>query len=701
MPPRRPTAVSRAQTSAGPGRAARRILGVDTGGTFTDVVLRPGPDGGDGRDLDAPPRVAKVPSTPHAPDEAVLQGLGRAGGPLGAGDHVVHGTTVALNALLTGQIARAALVAPRGFGDLLEIGRQDREALYDLEPASPAALVPPSLRFEVNQRSWPDPDTGALTTIASPTRSELRELAARLRRSRAESVAVCLLHAYADPAIEEPIARALAATGLPVTCSATLLPEHREFERFSTALVNAALVPRMRTYLGALRSRIEPARLSILQSNGGTLPVERAAEEPVRVLLSGPAGGLVGAARAAREAGFARLVGLDMGGTSTDVSFHDGGRAAEGDGGARATHVEPIRVAGHPVGVPTLDIHTIGCGGGSLVRVDAGGVLHVGPGSAGADPGPVCYGRSDHPTVTDAHVLLGHVAEGPFVGGTLPLDTDAVARAFERVGGELGVKATDAARGVLDVARAAMRRAVGVMTMQRGQDPRGLVLVAFGGAGGLHAAALAGSLGMRGALVPRDPGALSASGMSVADAIREGARSPLEPLDAWPARRRRSVLRELADQGRASLREAGHAARSIAVEHHLDLRYQGQSFELRLGEGGDPAAAFHAAHERLYGYRLEDRAIELVCLRARAVVHAPFALPAKPRARKLPARAVGGTRHAVFDRAVEARVIERAELVPGHRFEGPALVEEYSGTTVVPPGWTARVTAGGHLLLTA
>jgi N-methylhydantoinase A len=450
----------------------------------------------------------------------------------------------------------------------------------------------------------------------------------------------------------------------------------------------------MRDYLGALEAAVRPATLSMLQSSGGTLPAARAALEPVRILLSGPAGGVVGAARAAREAGFDRMVGLDMGGTSTDVSFHDA-RSREDLGSA----VEPVHVAGYPIGVPSLDIHTIGCGGGSLVTVDAGGVLRVGPESAGADPGPVCYGKSDRLTTTDAHVLLGHIASGAFLNGDLELDIDSVHRAFERLAGQLGLRPVAAAQAVLEVARAAMRRAIGVMTMQRGKDPAGLPLVCFGGAGGLSGAALATSLGMPAALVPRHVGALSAAGMARADAVRENARSPLSPLQAWPRARRAKVLAALDRAGRASLREAGYRAADVVHEHMLDLRYQGQAFELRLPEGRTREAAFHRAHERLFGYCLDAREIELVCLRSRAIVPNPAPRTRKPSPRRLPSDATSGERKATFDRAVSARVVRREALKPGVSFNGPALVEEYSGTSLVPPGWRAEVTGGEHLLL--
>jgi len=666
------------------------IIGVDTGGTFTDLVfVESGPPG--------EARIEKVPSTPADPSRAVLEGIaGLPGAEPARGAHVVHGTTVALNALLTGRQAPTALVTNAGFRDLLEIGRQDRPELYALHPQKPSAIVPRELRFELDQRSWPDPTSGRPVEVRTPSKAELARLRAAIRRSPAESIAVCLLHAYADPAIEQRVAAALAPLKLPITCSATLLCEYREVERFSTAAANAALVPLMRDYLGRLAAALPDSRLELMQSSGGTLSARAAAEEPVRVLLSGPAGGVVGAARAAREAGFERMVGLDMGGTSTDVAF----QAAD----STESQSEPRRVAGHPIAVPSLDIHTIGCGGGSLLTVDAGGVLHAGPDSAGADPGPVCYGRSERPTLTDAHVLLGHLVSGSFLGGRLELDTDGVRRAFERLAKQLGVKPVAAAQGALDVARAAMRRAVGVMTMQRGQDPRTLPLVAFGGAGGLHAAALAESLGMDCALVPKNPGVLSALGMTAADAIRDRSESVLQPLASAGRTHRRRAFARLAREARRELREAGCAARSIELACELDLRYVGQSFELRVSDTAAGlstarlAEAFERGHQALYGYRLEEREIELVNLRVRALVRRPLPRRRTVRARPLPKAAVLGVRPVYFaGRRVTCRVIERAALGPGQHFEGPAVVQEFSGTTLVPPRRRALVTAGGHL----
>lgn len=677
-----------ARRSSGEGTTDRGVsIGVDTGGTFTDLVAQT-PGG---------LQIAKLASTPDDPARAVIEGLARLGQPRA---RVVHGTTVALNALLTGRVARTALVTNRGLADVLEIGRQDRPELYALHPVKPPRLVPRELCFEVAQRSWPDPEGRGMLEIERPSRAELARLKRALARAAPESIAIGLLHSWADPAIEERVAAALAPLGVPLSLSAALHREYREVERFSTAVVNAALVPVVSAYLSHLARALGGRRLDLLQSAGGTIAAEQAAREPVRVLLSGPAGGVLGAARAAREAGFERMVGLDLGGTSADVSTYD-------HGARTALAREPLSIAGQTVAVPSLDIHTIGCGGGSLLRVERG-ALRVGPESAGADPGPVAYGRSDEPTLTDAHVLLGHVDSGAFLGGALELDQDGVARAFERLGKRLGVRPLEAARAALDVARASMRRALSVMTMQRGQDPRGVPLVAFGGGGGLHATALVEGLGMPAALVPRGPGVLSAWGMTQAEALADLSASVLAPLSAVPLAERASLARELARDARERLVAAGHAARTLEVEVALALRYAGQSFELELPDGlragpaGRLAERFHAEHERRYGWRLDDVEVELVHLRVRALARRPWRAPPAARARALPRAARLGERALHLDgsaRALRVPRLDRSILLPGHRFEGPALVEEYSGTTLVPTGWSAAVTPGGHLCL--
>jgi len=677
-----------------------RTVGVDTGGTFTDLVSI------DGDEV----RFEKVASTPHAPERAIVDGLARLAVDLADRanpTHVVHGATVALNALLTGAVARAALVTNAGFADLIEIGRQDRPELYALHPQKPPALVPRERRFEIEQRSWPAPDGGAsaIVEVRRPTRAELERLRRAVAREKPEAVAICLLHSYADPSIEDRVARALASLDIPITTSSGLLREHREYERFSTAVVNAALTPLVRGYLERLGAALSGARLSMLRSSGGRISAARAAVEPVRILLSGPAGGVLGAARAAREAGFDRMVGLDIGGTSADVAFRS---LREGEG-------EPVRVAhlaGHPIGAPTLDIHTIGCGGGSLLTVDRGGVLRVGPQSAGADPGPVCYGAGDTPTITDAHVLLGHVAPGEFLGGRLELDVDAVERAFEKLSKRMGLEPRAAARVALDVANASMQRALGVMTMQRGEDPRETPLVAFGGAGGLHAAELARTLEMPCAIVPRGPGVLSALGMATADAVAEDSQSVLTPLSRLRAAELRSLVARLRAGVQRELREDGHAARSMEFETHFELRYEGQSFELRVAPCktlAETARAFHRSHERLYGYAIADAEIELVNVAVRGSVRRIETAARARRSRASGASKIDGARIATRAmwcsnggraRKVSATIYRREALAVGALVAGPAVLEEFSGATVVPPRFSARVVRGGHLVLT-
>ncbi|MDF1800956.1 MAG: hydantoinase/oxoprolinase family protein [Planctomycetota bacterium] len=675
---------------------ARRI-GVDTGGTFTDLYL-PTATGS---------RVVKLPSTPDDPSRAIGAGLADlcGPGPLGPTDHVIHGTTVGLNALLTRDVAPTALVTGRGFRDLIEIGRQERPDIYALDPARPAPVVPRELRFEVDERSWPAPaGGGGLERIARASDAELAELRATLAASGAEAIAVCLLHSWADPEPERRIAAALAGLGLPITTSSGIAPEYREFERFSTATVNAALVPKVGAYLERLAATLGSARLSLMQSSGGTIEPGRAAAEPARLLLSGPAGGVGGAALAAAEAGIqGGIVTFDMGGTSTDVAFHSGAREGDDPGDLGRLAVDPPPVGGLPVNLPSLDVHTIAAGGGSLARIDAGGVLHVGPASAGADPGPVAYGKSDQPTLTDAFVQLGRIQGGAFLGGTLELDRAGVARAFEVLGGRLGVSATVAAEACVEIGRAAMGRAIGAMTLQRGRDPKDLTLVAFGGAGGLAAVELARALGFPRVLIPADPGVLSARGLATAGFQASAARSLLRPLESCSTAELRGHLGLLEDQLRARADESGQAPGRLELSAELELRYLGQSYQLSLpwtGSADGLAPAFAAAHERFYGYRMDARSIELVHLRAHARVRTQVQVPERPAARELaPAAVLGQAEVWTAGSPTEAPMIQRAALVPGTRFAGPAVVLEYSGTTYLPAGCTAQVAPGGHLVV--
>ncbi len=624
-------------------------------------------------------RVLKVPSTPHDPAEAVRRALRAVtGGGRVAALH--YGSTVATNALIERRGARVVLLTTAGFEDVLEIGRQARPVLYALEPRPPAPLVGRAQRIGVPERVLADGRVERRLTPAAAARA-----AAAVARQRARAVAVCLLHSYANPAHERLLGRALAGRGLHLTLSHRLLREYREYERTATVVANAYVGPLMSGHLRAL-ARGLGGRLRVMQSNGGLAAARTAAAEPVRTVLSGPAGGVVGAAARARRAGFRRLVTLDMGGTSTDVSVVDG---------ALGERAEAI-VEGLPIRMPALDIHTVGAGGGSLVRIDAGRALRVGPESAGADPGPACYGRGSAPTVTDAHLVLGRLVAEEFLGGAFPLNVARARQALAPIARRLGGALTAAAEGVVRVATAVMARAVRVLTVERGRDPRDFTLVAFGGAGGLHAAELAAALGIPRVYLPPHPGLLSAWGVLGAEVRRDFSRT-LRVVDPPPARLA-AGFRALARAARAALVREGIAR--ARIERAVDARYAGQGYEVTVPWTAGWRRAFHARHRRLFGHAAPTRPIEVVTLRLRV---RGDALPLPPQRSRAPARpAVPARRPVVFGgRAHAAAVYRRDTLGPGARIRGPAIVCEYSATTVVPPGWQGEVDRHGGLVLEA
>jgi N-methylhydantoinase A len=506
-------------------------------------------------------------------------------------------------------------------------------------------------------------------------------------------VAICLLHAYANSEHEDRVADALTGLGSPISVSSRLLPEYREYERTSTTVVNAYVAPVMSSYLARLEKESGASAVAIMGSNGGTLAVERAVREPAQTVLSGPAGGVVGALAWARRADQPNILTFDMGGTSTDVSLCPG----------RPLHTREFSIAGRPVALPVLDIHTVGAGGGSIARVDPGGALRVGPESAGAVPGPICYGRGGtEVTVTDAHVWLGRIPTDAFLGGEGGLDRDAVAGPMAALAGALDATPDQAAEGVLAVADAAMERALRVISVERGYDPAGFALVAFGGAGALHAAELAGRLGCDRALVPPDPGLLSAYGILTAPVTRELSRSILRSNHEPDTEERlREAWRTLAAEARGALEAEGVPADAITVELRVDTRYRGQSFELRVPGGGEPGdwvESFHEAHALRYGYRRDAAPVEAVTARATAFAAGPsVGLPTIPQAEEAPP-----TRECTVvyqGVARDARAVWRKDLGAGAEVAGPLLVLDYSATTWVPPEWTVRVDGLGVLHL--
>jgi len=653
-------------------RGATR-LGVDVGGTFTDLVAIAGD------------RLvtAKVPSTPSDQSEGVMASFEASGVDAGEVAAFSHGMTVATNALLERRGARTALVTTEGFRDVLEIARQNRPSLYDLTRDRPPALVPRELRFTVKERMGPGGELEPLdeTSVEEATRA--------LAEAEVEAVAVCLLFSFLHPGHERRVGEALreALPGVHVSLSSEVLPEFREYERFSTAAADAYLAPRLAAYLESLAGKVEAAGVPaplVMQSSGGVVALEVAAGQAAACVLSGPAGGVVGAAYAAAASGYPDVLTFDMGGTSTDVAPIIEGEAQ--------TTTESV-VAGVPVKLPMVDVHTVSAGGGSIARADAGGALRVGPESAGADPGPAAYGRGgERPTVTDANLFLGYLADGVELGGQVSLDRGRAEEALAAVGGELGLDALETALGVVRVADAEMVRALRVISVERGLDPRDFALVAFGGAGGMHACSLAEELGMRTVLVPRASGVLSALGLAISDLRRDYASpylSALEDVDAGALDEAFEELQRLA---------AGDLD-SPELTRRADLRYRGQSFELTVAadEPRELAARFHDAHERRYGYRMEEEPVELVSLRLIAI--SPVEAP------KLNEEAVEGEpapdrRRACFDGDwLEIDVRGRGRMGEGSAVEGPAIVEFSEATCVVRPGWRGAIDGAGTLVL--
>ena len=665
------------------GREKKTLrIGVDTGGTFTDFISFDG----------ARVQVHKVPSTPDAPERAILQGLDELLEGRGVALDITHGSTVATNALLTRRGAKTALVTTAGFEDLIEIGRQNRKELYNLAYRRPPALVPRNLRMGVAERL--DEKGGELLRLKD---SAIRALKQKLQKAGVESVAICLLHSYANPSHEEKVADAVRQSGLHVSMSSQVLPEFREYERMSTTCVNAYVSPMMNRYLKDLESRLDSGRLRIMQSNGGVISSTMAGEEAIRTILSGPAGGVVGACEVARRAGFENSIAFDMGGTSTDVSLLHGGIGFTAE----------TEVAGCPIRVPLIDIHTVGAGGGSIARVDPGGALAVGPQSAGADPGPICYGKGSEVTVTDANLFLGRLDPERFLGGRMGLDMEPVKVGIARLAKSLRLDARQAAEGVIRVANQHMARAIRLISVERGHDPREFALISFGGAGAMHACSLAEILRIPHVIVPNDPGILSARGMLTADVVKDYARTVLLPLEGLSKKSLAGHFAPLLKKGRDDLKFEGFP--KPAFSFFIDMRYLGQSYELTLPYRPETGvdlrkslrAAFDRLHDERFGTSSPESAIEIVTLRVRVVgeVERP-PMRRLPKAPKSISHALMGRRKMTFaGREVEGSVYARDMFSRGNRFKGPALVCEFSATTVVSPGWECRVDDWGNLIL--
>jgi N-methylhydantoinase A len=652
------------------------LLGVDVGGTFTDAVLLD----------DGAVHTAKVPTTPGEESSGVMAAvrevLARAGTEAGTVEVFAHGMTVGTNALLEERGARTALIATRGFADLLEIARQDRPHLYRLCAPKPAALIEPDLRFEAAERTGPE---GVVEPLAA---EEPERLAALLRESGAESVAVCLLFSYLDPSHEQRIAAHLreALPELHVSASHEVLPRFREYERCSTTAIDAYLSPLLGRYLGELAEAATAAGLPeplVMRSSGGVAPVAEAARAGAWSILSGPAGGAIGAGLLARVSGNGNALGFDMGGTSCDVCVVE-------EGEVRRTDSRTI--GGRPIQLPMVDVHTVGAGGGSIAWRDPGGALRVGPRSAGADPGPACYGRGGtEPTVTDANLLLGRLAADSRLAGDVALDLEAAGAAVAGLAASLGLGELEAAEGILRVANQEMVRALRVVTVERGIDPRGFALLPFGGAGPMHAAAVAAELGIETILCPRAGGVLSALGLCASERRRDTTHTVmLSGVDLNAAR--------IAAEVEAMIAATGAGLEAATPELTYEMRYAGQAFELSVPgpprpDPADLVARFERTHEQRYGYRDREGDVVLVDVRLALVVPGPEPRPDAATAGKL----ARDSRPVRFEGKWVETAVLRGEPPAGAGAEGPVVFELPEATLVLPPGWNAAVDATGTI----
>ena len=692
-------------------------IGIDIGGTFTDAALVDGETGAI--------RVVKVLTTPEDPAQGFMAALERGLAECQASGRdvaaVVHATTVATNAIIEGKTARVGMLVTRGFRDILEIGRQIRSRLYDVHLQKPAPLVPRRFSLEVTERL--DHEGRVLQPLDL---DEVRQAARRLRHEGVEAVVVCLLHSYLNPAHERAVAEIVRAE-LPdvfLSVSADVCPEYREYLRASTTAVNAAVMPIVSRYVDALESRLHAlgavAPFYVMQSNGGVMTSSSAKARPVYMVESGPAAGVIAAGAIAAPYGYKNVMSFDMGGTTAKVGLIQDGQlrlSTEIEVGAQS--VTPLgegRGGGYPIRTPVIDLVEVGAGGGSEAWIDAGGALRVGPRSAGARPGPACYGRGGTtPTITDANLVLGRLNPAFFLGGEMALDAGAARKAIaDRVAAPLALDPIAAAAGIVEIANAHMIGAMRLVSVQRGYDPRQFVLVAFGGAGPLHANALARELGFPAVLVPPNPGIASAVGMLMTDLRHEFVTTRRVRLDALTPEALESLFADFLVEGSARLDRDGVPASDRRMLRSVDLRYHGQSFELSIAVPAGSLtvadverlrAEFDAAHERAYGYAAPEDAVELVNVRLAAIGVTP-----RPRRAPLPpggrdaAKALKGTREVWFAEIGGWRntnVLDRAKLLSGNVIGGPAIVEEHDASTLVHPGWEATVDQHGNLVVRA
>ena len=665
-----------------------RKIGVDTGGTFTDIVMS----------VEGSLLTHKVLSTPENPAHAVIKGVNEIieiyRQDLLEDIDIVHGSTVATNALLEYGGARIALITTKGFEDVIEIGRQSRSNIYDIFVQRPAPLVPTDLRFGVSERTL---YTGDIQTEIS--NEEIDNLSTRLSTLELDAIAICFLFSYVNPKNEQLVADKLQHLNIPISCSHEILPEYREYSRFSTTVANAYIKPVLEKHLSTLAdSEKFPKPFRLMLSNGGCISTSNFESAGINTVLSGPAGGVIGAYNVAKTAGFEKIITFDMGGTSTDVSLCDEG----------ISMTTESSISGLPIKVPLIDIHTVGAGGGSIATIDSGGALRVGPESAGADPGPICYGNMGKElTVTDANLLLGRISPMLFLGGQMTLEVESVREYMKAFSKQIGLSELETADGILKIANAAMERAIKVISVERGYDTRDFTLVSFGGAGGLHAAFLAQNLGIQTVLIPPNGGLLSAYGMLFADVVKDYSQTVL-----WKIYGENEKIRSQLETGfdillkraEGDMKKEGFTLNQLKIKRSLDMRYEGQSYELNVpiqNMNKNYIKQFHAIHEQRFSYARPETVIEIVNLRLSAIGETN-----KPKTDcnsdidSEPINAATERVDVFFDGApLLTDFYHRESLHTGKQIQGPAIVTEFSATTVVPPNFLAIVDIYGNLIL--
>ena len=662
------------------GKNYKTRIGVDSGGTFTDIVAL----------VDGKLHVRKIPSTPGNPSTSIYEGLKEfvEKGPV----FIIHGTTVGTNALLEKKGGKIALLTTKGYEDIIFIGRQTRKELYSLRSQSPGYLLASSLCFGLEERILASGKVERALEI-----KDLDPIIKILKKVKTEAVAICLLHSYVNPRHEIMLHEKLAKHGLVTSVSSSLLREHREYERTSATTINAYLIPVMNRYLASLERKLAGAELKIMQSNEGYISAEKARLEPIKTILSGPTGGVVGSWHLARLAGFKNVISFDMGGTSTDVSLINGNirRSTEN------------LIGDLPVRLPMVDVHSVGAGGGSVIHIDEGGLLRVGPQSVGAHPGPACYGVGDEPAVTDANVYLGRLDPEFFLGGRMKIYPEKSRKALERIARRIGRNLTETALGVIDIANASMEKAIRVISVERGYDPRCFSLISFGGAGGLHAVEMAKHLRIPRVIVPRFAGVLSALGLLMADSIKDYSRSFIKLAQRTEPEELERVFSEMEDNALKEMSEDGFSPQEVLVERHLDLRYQGQSYELTVPYRGGPFHKygylndFHRQHRRLFSYHHQHRPVEIVNLRIKAIARVKkIRLESFELNPEIPKKArVKKQWLYCQNKKYRADVYHRSELIAGNQVFGPALIVDAESTTFLPPGYGAKVDAYLNLLI--